>query len=52
MEGNYRTLRRVYKQLHIDISEISLEFINSLSSQEIKNMDDDISKRLGNKKIK
>ena len=52
MEGNYRILRRVYKQLHIDISEIFLEFINSLSSQEIKNMDDDISKRLGNKKIK
>ena len=52
MEGNYRTLRRVYKQLHIDISEIFLEFINSLSSQEIKNMDRDISKRLGNKKIK
>ena len=42
MEGNYRILRRVYQQLHIDISELFLEFINSPSSQEIKNMDDDI----------
>ena len=43
MEGNYRILRRVYQQLHIDISELFLEFINSRSSQEIKNMDDDIN---------
>ena len=42
MEGNYRILRRVYQQLHIDVTELFSEFINSLSSYEIKDMDDDI----------
>ena len=42
MEGNYRALRMVYQQLHLDIAELFSEFINSLSCQEIKNMDDDI----------
>ena len=42
MEGNYRILRRVYQQLHIDVTELFSEFINSLSSYEIKAMDDDI----------
>ena len=36
MEGNYRILRRVYQQLHIDVTELFSEFINSLSSYEIK----------------
>ena len=42
MEGNYRILRRVYQQLHIDVTEFFSEFINSLSSYKIKDMDDDI----------
>ena len=42
MEGNYRILRRVYQQLHIDVTELFSEFINSLSSYEIKDMDNDI----------
>ena len=42
MEGNYRILRRVYQQLHIDVTELFSEFINSLSSYEIKDMDDNI----------
>ena len=42
MEGNYRILRRVYQQLHIDVTELFSEYINSLSSYEIKDMDDDI----------
>ena len=52
MEGNYRILRRVYQQLHIDLTEIFSEFINSLSSYEIKDMDDDIkANEWGIKKI-
>ena len=42
MEGNYRILTKVYQQLHIDVTELFSEFINSLSSYEIKAMDDDI----------
>ena len=42
MEKNYRILRRVYQQLHIDITELFSEFINSLSSYEIHDMDEDI----------
>ena len=42
IEGNYRILRRVYQQLHIDVTELFSEFINSLSSYEIKDMDNDI----------
>ena len=42
MEGNYRILRRVYQQLHINVTELFSEFINSLSSYEVKDMDDDI----------
>ena len=42
MEGNYRILRRVYQQLHIDVTEHLSEFINSLSSYEIKDMGDNI----------
>ena len=42
MERNYRILRRVYQQLHIDITELFSEFINYLSSHEIKDMSDDI----------
>ena len=51
MEGNYRILRRVYQQLHIDVTELFPEYINSLSSYEIKDMDDDIkTNRWGIKK--
>ena len=42
MEKNYRILRRVYQQLHIDVTELFSEFINSLSSYEIRDMDADI----------
>ena len=52
MEGNYRILRRVYQQLHIDVIELFSEFTNSLSSYEIKDMNDDIkANRWGIKKI-
>ena len=51
MEGNHRILRRVYQQLHIDVTEFFSEFINSLSSCKIKDMDDDIkANRWGIKK--
>ena len=42
MEKNYRILRRVYQQLHLYVNELFSEFINSLSSYEIRNMDADI----------
>ena len=42
MEGNYRILRRVYQQFHIDVTELFSQFINSLSSYEIKDMDNNI----------
>ena len=40
MEKNYRILRRVYQQLHLDFAEIFAEFIKSLSIFEIKDMED------------
>ena len=42
IERNYRILRRVYQQLHIDTAEIFAEFISSLKSYEIHDMDEDI----------
>ena len=42
IEKNYRILRRVYQQLHIDTVERFAEFISSLSSYEIHDMDEDI----------
>ena len=32
IERNYRILRRVYQQLHIDTAKLFAEFISSLSS--------------------
>ena len=52
MEGNYRILTKVYQQLHIDVTELFSEFINSLSSYEIKDMEDNIkANRWGINKI-
>ena len=42
IEGNYRIARRVYQQLHIDTTELFAEFIRSLSSYEISDMNEDI----------
>ena len=44
IERNYRILRRVYQQLHIDTVELFAEFkqLCSLSSYEIHDMDEDI----------
>ena len=42
IEGNYRIARRVYQQLHIDFAELFADFIRSLSSYELQDMDDDI----------
>ena len=42
IERNYRILRRAYQQLHIDTAELFAEFISSLSSYEIHDMDEDI----------
>ena len=41
-ESNYRVARRVYQRLYIDISELFGEFVRSMSSYEIQNMNDDI----------
>ena len=42
MERNYRILRRVYQQHHIDTAKLFAEFISSLSSYKINDMDQDI----------
>ena len=52
IERNYRILRRVYQQFHIDTAEPFAEFISSLSSYEIRDMDEDIkAKGWGIKKV-
>ena len=42
IEGNYRIARRVYQQLHIDTAELFADFIRSLSSFGLQDMDEDI----------
>ena len=42
IEGNYRIARGVYQQLRIDTIELFSEFIRSLSSYELQDMDEDI----------
>ena len=42
IESNYRIARRVYQQLHIDISGIFADFIRSMSSYELEDMNEDI----------
>ena len=42
IEWNYRIARRVYEQLHIDTAELFADFIRSLSSYELQDMDEDI----------
>ena len=42
IENSYRVVRRVYQQLHLDISELFADFIRSMSSYELHDMDEDI----------
>ena len=42
VESNYRVARRVYQQLHLDISELFAEFIRSIGSLNLQNMDNNI----------
>ena len=42
IEENYRIARRVYQQLHIDSAELFADFIRSLSSYKLQDMDEDI----------
>ena len=42
IEGNYRIARRVYQQLHIDISRLFADFVRSMSSYELEDMNEDI----------
>ena len=42
IESNYRIARRVYQQLYIDISVLFADFIRSMNSFEIHDMDNDI----------
>ena len=42
IESNYRIARRVYQQLHQDISELFPDFIRSMSSYELQDMNEDI----------
>ena len=43
LETNYRTARRVYQQLYLDVAELFAEFIRSLRSSELQDFDEDIS---------
>ena len=42
IESNYRIARRVYHQLHLDISELFADFIRYMSSYELQDMNEDI----------
>ena len=42
IEGNYRIARRIYQQLHIDTEELFADFIRSLSTFELQDLDEDI----------
>ena len=42
IESNYRIAKRVYQQLYIDISALFADFIGSMDSFEIHDMDNDI----------
>ena len=42
IESNYPIARRVYQQLYIDISELFVDFIRSMDSFEIHDIDNDI----------
>ena len=42
IEANYRIARRIYQQLHLDISELFADFIRSMSIYELQDMDEDI----------
>lgn len=42
IESNYRIAKRVYQQLYIDISALFADFIGSMDSFEILDMDNDI----------
>ena len=42
IEENYRIAKGVYQQLHIDTAELFADFIRSLSSYELQDMDEDI----------
>ena len=42
IESNYRIARRVYQQLHLDISELFADFIRSMSSYGLQDMNEDV----------
>lgn len=42
IESNYRIARRVYQQLHLDISELFADFIRLMSGYELQDMNEDI----------
>ena len=42
IENNYRIARRVYQQLHLDISELFADFIRSMSSYGLQDMNEDV----------
>ena len=41
IEKNYRIARRVYQQLYLDTAELFADFITSLSSFELEDLDED-----------
>ena len=52
IESNYKIARRVYQQLHLDISELFADFLRSMSSYEIEGIDNNIQfNRWGIRKV-
>lgn len=45
VENNYKTAICVYQDLYIDIADLFQEFIRSLPSQDIQDMNDDIKSK-------
>ena len=42
IKSNYRIARRVYQQLHLDIVELFADYVRSLSSYELQDINEDI----------
>ena len=44
VEKNYKIIRRVYQYLYTEVADIFLEYIHSLDSNELQQLDDDIKR--------
>ena len=42
IEGNYKVARRVYQYLYFDIADLFLEYVKSMDSYEIQDIEEDM----------